>query len=231
MCGRYSLHPGSQSLEKIYNLSDPFAITPSWNISPGVEIPVILHDESSPGEPVRRVGRQLFWGFQLRMNSGTSKLVANARSETAWKKPLFRKSAERRHAIVPASGFFEWDRTQSMGPPRPFWIHPVSDSLFHFAALWNPAKGQHGEVTILTCSANSLIGSIHHRMPVFLKPSAVDGWLSSSEQPTPEMLLEADDRQISLRPVSLEVNSTRNNHPGLIEEAVYHHPHQPDLFD
>ena len=47
------------------------------------------------------------WGY-----SGYGNKVINARSETAFEKPMFRKSMQERRCLLPASGYYEWRHAQ-----------------------------------------------------------------------------------------------------------------------
>ena len=50
---------------------------------------------------------EMYWGFTNPYRKG---LVINARSETAVEKNLFADSMAKRRCLIPASGFYEWDR-------------------------------------------------------------------------------------------------------------------------
>jgi putative SOS response-associated peptidase YedK len=111
--------------------------------------------------------------------------MINARSETVGDKSAYRRliaSADRR-ALLVADGFYEWLRSEDKRQPRiPFRFTLAGGEPFAFAGLWTPGtlEGEPIETaTILTTAANSLVASVHDRMPVILAgPDAEQAWLS-----------------------------------------------------
>ena len=129
--------------------------------------------------------------------------MINARSETVHEKPAFRQAIRARRCIVPASGYFEWSATPSGKIPH--YISTRDGSPFSFAGIWESWTATDGTVlescSILTTSANTLMASIHDRMPVILHQGEFDRWLDPGEtdprhlrhfyQPYPSELLQA----------------------------------------
>ena len=111
--------------------------------------------------------------------------MINARSETVEQKSAYKRlvaTAERR-ALLLADGFYEWLRPEDRKQPRiPFRFTLADGEPFAFAGLWTPGSldGEPIEsATILTTSANALVGAIHDRMPVILAgPESEQAWLS-----------------------------------------------------
>jgi putative SOS response-associated peptidase YedK len=60
--------------------------------------------------------------------------LINARSETVGKKPAFREAFKKRRCIIPADGFYEWQRIE--GRKQPFFFQMRDESPFGFAGLW-----------------------------------------------------------------------------------------------
>jgi putative SOS response-associated peptidase YedK len=60
--------------------------------------------------------------------------MINARSETATTKPAFRDSLTDRRCLIPADGFYEWQRRGKAKQPFSFEVN--DGELFAFAGLW-----------------------------------------------------------------------------------------------
>ena len=129
--------------------------------------------------------------------------TVNARSETIFEKPAFRKAASERHCLVLADGFFEFREID--GKKFPYYIRVTGGQPFAFAGLYefwtNPETGEmQPGFSIITTVANPLMAIIHNRkmrMPVILHDSAERNWLKPGKEfsdllvPFPEGLMEA----------------------------------------
>lgn len=84
-----------------------------------------------------------------------------------------------RRCLIPASGYFEWQRTQSGGKSKQkFALYRPGQPLF-MAGLWREEQGQELPVfVILTREAAPAIAQIHDRMPVILPQDACSAWIS-----------------------------------------------------
>ena len=98
--------------------------------------------------------------------------------------PAFRASFQKRRCIVPADGFYEWER---MTPEirQPNLIRRArrrADGVRRpLVDLARPDPARIAELvrtfSIITTSANATLEPIHDRMPVILPASAWDAWL------------------------------------------------------
>jgi putative SOS response-associated peptidase YedK len=148
-------------------------------MAPGQPRPAVRHAEGD-GPPVRQLAL-LRW---LRIPSwapdaGLGYQCINARSETAAGKPAFRSPFRKRRCLIPATGFYEW---QKKGRARqPFHFRMRDGQPFAFAGLWDRwARGDGRETcAILTTAANELVRPMHDRMPVILPPAFHDEWLAT----------------------------------------------------
>jgi putative SOS response-associated peptidase YedK len=116
--------------------------------------------------------------------------MINARSETVLWKPAFREAFATRRCLIPADGFYEWKRLGSL--KQPFHFGMKDDSLFAFAGLWDRWNSADATVvescTILTTTANGLVGDVHDRMPVILHPSHYQAWLAAPPAEAPSLI-------------------------------------------
>ena len=165
--------------------------------------------------------------------------MINARSETLAEKPTFRTAFRRRRCLIPADGFYEWQKSAegAKGKKQPYYIHRPDGGLFGFAGLWeawsgpsrgapSPARllatspGGRGEViescTIVTTEANRTLAELHDRMPVILAPGDYALWLDPEvEEPSKlqYLLAPCGEDELVAEPVSTHVNRVANDDP------------------
>ncbi len=151
----------------------------------------------------------------------------------------FKTAMRRRRCIIPADGFYEWQR---LGEKRkqPFFIVRRDRKPMALAGLWevwkprdDPGADWLRSTTIITGEPNELVARLHDRMPVILPEDAWDTWLDRDNEdveslvqllvPYPADLLEA-------YPVDTLVNSVQNDGPELIEPLEGHDPGDELLF-
>jgi putative SOS response-associated peptidase YedK len=157
--------------------------------------------------------------------------MINARSETVTEKPAFRAAFKRRRCLVPANGFYEWQK-QGKGK-QPFYITTPDGAPFAIAGLWEYWEGADGSAlescTLLTTSANALMAPLHDRMPVIVAPEDYTQWLGTGRDETPQALSQlqhllrpyADDGLVAY-PVSTYVNNARNEGADCIQALIAH---------
>jgi putative SOS response-associated peptidase YedK len=143
--------------------------------------------------------------------------MINARSETAAEKPSFRAAFRRRRCLIPADGFYEWQKVPGQKRKIPTYIRLKSGKPFFFAGLWESWDSPDGSnilsCTILTTAPNEMMAPIHNRMPVILPPEAYQTWLATGEQkPTnlQGLLKPFPSELMSAYPVSTLVNNPAN---------------------
>src|SRR5258705_6054166 len=108
----------------------------------------------------------------------------NARAEALEERPSFRESFQRRRCLIPADGFYEWQRSGKIA--QPYFFHMRDESPFAFAGIWDEWKGDGKAIAscaIITTTANELLASVHDRMPVILSSESQDQWLDDDSEP------------------------------------------------
>jgi putative SOS response-associated peptidase YedK len=240
MCGRYVSVAEKADLVELYNATapDPQAAPTSYNVAPTQQITAVLERADKPsdaaGGEVHRALRTLKWGLVptwAKDDRIGAKLI-NARVETLAEKPAFRRAFGHRRAVIPASGYYEWEPVEVEGKVRkqPYYIHPADDGVLSFAGLYelwrNPDKSEDDPnrwlwtATIITTQATGAAGEIHERTPLILPRNRVDDWLDPNltdpDQIKP-LLAGIQLDPLEVRPVATTVNSVRNNGAELLE--------------
>jgi len=221
MCGRYTLTTPVERLAEEFGFDDSSVELPqNYNVAPTQSVAAVLEEGGQRRLEVLRWGLIPPWADDPQIGSR----MINARSETAPGKPSFRRAFRERRCLIPADGFYEWQRTN--GAKQPYYIHMQDGRPFAFAGLWESwSKGGDGEVrtcTILTTGANALVGEVHDRMPVILAPDAYGVWLdpASERDELTGLLAPYPEDEMEAYPVSRFVNSPQNNDPRCIEPAA-----------
>ena len=219
MCGRYVLGRDDGFTER-FQLQRPLdGFFPRYNAAPTQQLPVVR--EEPDGD---RVAELMRWGliFPWAKDKAKAPQPFNARAETLAEKPAFRKLVARRRCLVPAEGFYEWQKTERGKQP---YLFTVSDQeFFSFAGIYDRYRDEEsgeelGSYAVLTTEPNELMARFHHRMPVILRPEDEAEWLDPdlTEPLALEHLYEPfPAERMDSRPVSPKVNNTRNEGPELI---------------
>lgn len=233
MCGRYRLTAKERYLRDHFGLDDDPSWTPRWNIAPTQPVAVVRQDAKRPHRnfSLVRWGLIPYWAKDPSVGFKT----INAQSETAAEKPAFREAMRRRRCLVPADGFYEWQKI-SAKEKQPYNFGMIDDSVFAFAGLWeswrSPADEAIETCTILTTKPNALVAGVHDRMPAVLMPENYDLWLDpgiTEPSRVMECLTPIDARLMKKYPVSTRVNRAENDDPECAREFPLR-PTAPTLF-
>lgn len=101
----------------------------------------------------------------------------NARTETVFEKPSFRKAIVATRAAVPVDCFFEFPDKEVPLQHR-FKIRTKDGSGFWLAAIWERNQGlKMDSVSVLTTEPMELLAQFHSRSPVILDEGQVQAWL------------------------------------------------------
>lgn len=237
MCGRFVVARASGELAADYNaehIGDDVP-EPSFNHAPTTRIPIVVasrgRDDEEDAAPVTRL-EGASWGLipSWAKDPRVGVRAFNARSETAATKPTFRAAVAKRRAVIPVTGYYEWE-TLADGSKRPFFFTPGDGGTFPLAGLYEwwkdpAADGDDAWVlsaSILTRESTGHLARVHDRMPVFLRRDAVADWIDPDAQNGAELLAhvaaEGDEvaQEITGYEVDRAVGNVRRNGPELIE--------------
>lgn len=219
MCGRFAL-PTPEELARHFGLKKTPDLKPRYNIAPSQDIAVVRQiPETLDRELVLlRWGLIPFWAKDKKIGY---KMI-NARAESIANKPAFRAAFKRRHCLIPASGFFEWDHKSKT--KQPYFIRLKNSNILAFASLWEHWQGGDGEIiescTIITTNANKTVGKIHDRMPAIIEPENYEQWLDLKvdKQEQLSLIRPFPDKKMLAYLVGKGVNNPRNDNPECLED-------------
>ena len=199
MCGRLSSKSQAQVLAKLYQATLAFdSYTPSHNVTPTQMTPIVRE-----GADHARTLDLAKFGIPTTIPGKFFNLI-NLMSEKAARRKEFRE----RRCVIPADGFYEWEKI-SEKEKQPHYFYPP-EGMFSLAGVWKESdKGL--AFSIFTTTPNELVGRFHNRMPVilghavaqWLAPESDPGELTSFFQPYPANLMREHR-------VSKAVNNPRN---------------------
>lgn len=200
---------------------------PRYNVAPSQNVAgirVLRGDD----ETEKRVLGPLRWGLIPFWAGDTSigNRMINARAETAAEKPAYRKAIRTRRCLIPASGFYEWQKPAGSKQKQPWFIRLRDGRPFAFAGLWerwgspDTGEGVIESCTILTTAANARVQPIHDRMPVIVGRDDRALWLDRGviePEAVAHVLRPYDADKMEAWPVSQRVNSPAHDDAECIE--------------
>ena len=219
MCGRFALGIPSRRFMEFFNIASIEEREEyfRYNVAPTNTIPGIVWKAGATERQVMwlRWGLVPFWAGDPKIGSR----MINARAETISEKPSFRQAFRERRCLVPAQGYYEWERREK--DRIPWFIQRRDGNPMAFAGVWEHWKHGNDEITscaIVTTSANLTVRPLHDRMPVILDPPAWDIWLDpASDTATLTSLFSTLPPDIISRyRVSHAVNSVKHDGPDCI---------------
>lgn len=233
MCGRFVVTKVASELVGVLrvDVEGDELPPPSYNVAPTARAAIVL-DSAKTDPPTRRL-ESARWGLVPSWAKDVSigARAFNARAEELEDKPMFRNALEKRRAIVPTSGYYEWKTTPDGKVPH--YIRPADGEPLFLAGLyeWWRDKTKADDdpdrwllsFTILTRDAIGELGSIHDRMPLFVDPDFADAWLDTDTDNVRDILDAAIDAAPQVAQtlrndvVSKAVGNVRNDSPELIE--------------
>ena len=225
MCGRYTFIAPAPAVEQRFNAFFTEPAPANYNAAPSQRLPIITN--AAPGQI-----QLLSWGLVPSWSKdptghgpAAGPKPINARAETLAEKPSFRQLLGRRRCLVLTDSFYEWQATPAGKVPHRILLR--DEQPFAFAGLWDEwldrATGElHPTFTIITTEPNTLMASIHNRMPVILTTrSAEQAWLDdglglAAHQ---QLLVPYDAAAMREYVISKRVNSPANNDADVLAAA------------
>ncbi len=186
MCGRYYLDIDEKELKEILdvaqgNLSDEFK---TGEIFPSDKALIMTMQENKVNPVIAK------WGFPKWNDKG---IIINARAETLSEKTMFKSLAKYNRCIIPASGFYEWDKSVPKSKHKNKYYFKNPDSILYMAGLYNTYYSKPEQLstfdtnkeqllyTIITKNANEYMVGIHDRMPLIFTEIEMEKWLRGED--------------------------------------------------
>ncbi len=233
MCGRVFVKSSFAELLAAFsgvrrddNLAD-LDSGPRFNGAPSLIYPIIVADTGAIH------GRYTLarWGLVPSWIKEAKPKVqpANARCETIKTNGMFRGAYRSRRCLVPVDGYFEWKSIK--GSKQPYALAMADGKPFCLAGIWEPRRIPETGVeqktfTIITCTPNDLVATIHDRMPVILHAEDYARWLSKDPDPA-DLMVPFPSELMKIWPVSMRVNSVRHQEADLLDPIE---PEEPGLL-
>lgn len=223
MCGRFVSAAPTDEVARYFSVpSEPETVLePSWNVAPTADVYVVVSSDQGRRLDAFHWGLVPFWAKDPKVGNR----MINARAESLATSGAFKHAFRRRRCVIPADGFYEWTLLPDRKRKQPYFIHRPDDEPYGFAGLWEEWRRPESDdvlrsCTIITTSANEVVGNLHDRMPVILPPPAFERWLDPGFDRVDdlrELLVPAPPEMTALHPVSVEVGNVRNDDPSLTE--------------
>ena len=223
MCGRYASTRSDDDLSSLFDAVARFGDPPepSYNVAPTDPVRIVLDRDDDRQLRTVRWGLVPSWAKDKKI---ASRLI-NARSETVTEKPAFRKAAAKRRCLIPADGYYEWEKRE--GAKVPHFLH--TDGVLAMAGLYelwpDPSLDDDDpnkwfwSTTVLTTTATDTLGHIHDRSPVVVPDDMWSAWLDpglTDLAGVADLLQSIPEPHLTPYEVSTAVNSVRNNGPELV---------------
>ena len=112
---------------------------------------------------------------------------------------MFRDGVNHRRIVVPAAGFYEWNKKKEKNT-----FYRKGQPVLYMAGLYNRYQ-EDDRFVILTTAANESMKPVHDRMPLLLERNEIGEWLNNDQmvedflRKTPALLdRKSDYEQMSM---------------------------------
>jgi putative SOS response-associated peptidase YedK len=218
MCGRYASARSVDDIASAFGVREIDDDVPAadWNVAPTKNVPAVL----IRGDV--RVLTGVRWGLvpSWATDPSIGNRLVNARVETAAEKPAYREPLARRRCLLPADGWYEWQRRPD-GTRQPYFLTTGGTEPCALAGLWDRWYDAEGRrlvsVTILTGPAPADVAHLHDRAPLLVAPEQWASWLDPESAPAVvrSMLTPVAAGVLVSWPVGHAVGDVRSSGPGL----------------
>ncbi|MDT8849357.1 SOS response-associated peptidase family protein [Pantoea dispersa] len=221
MCGRFAQYSSRDDyFEALGAAPEELTRDPEpvgrYNVAPGTKVLLLSErDGDLAFDPV-------YWGYGPEWWDKAP--LINARGETAASGRMFKPLWEHGRAVVPADGWFEWQK--SGAGKQPYFIYHRERQPLFFAAIGKaPFNREHGRegFVIVTAASNQGMVDIHDRRPLVLTADAVREWLSHDTSPARAADIARDsalpESAFTWHPVATKVGNIHNQGAELIRET------------
>jgi putative SOS response-associated peptidase YedK len=233
VCNRYRLTYAKPYLAERFEAVGEIEERPRYNIAPTQQVVTLRREEGKKTRKFTTMRWGLIPSWAKDMSIGTQTL--NGRSETVTTKPAFREPILKKRCLIPADGFYEWQKMGSVKQPYRFEVG--EGEVFALAGLWDQWTGPDDEIiescTILTTTPNSIVADMHDRMPVIVPPDKYDFWLDPDVQDFEairDILKPYDATAMRLYPVNRKLNNSNNDDAESASPVILDTPTQANLF-
>lgn len=207
---------------------------PRYNVAPRQSVSVFVLENGRPTMKQMRWGLIPHWSKDMAIGD---KMI-NAKAETIREKPSYNGPFEKRRCLVPANGFFEWQKTPAGKIPflfkmkggKPFcfagiwstWVKPLAEGEFTFDDQGDvPEPGRVVEsFSIITTTPNEMVAKVHDRMPAILFEDHYEWWLDVERHKgefVHSLLRPFPAEYMECHTVSTLVNSAKNDVPECVK--------------
>lgn len=209
MCGRFALAVNSNKIKAQFSVDELPELKSRYNIAPTQDVLFLTQINNENHVELFRWGLIPFFAKDKKVNPP----LINARAETVFEKPAFRKCIQSKRGIIIMSGFYEWHEEQ--GKKQPYYFKQARGKYLGIAAIWD--SWQAGGEVIRTCclvttEANDLGNRIHNRMPVILTKEEQALWMNNEDfnkELLAELMLPYKKRDLVCYPVTPLMNNSR----------------------
>ena len=187
MCGRFVLLTDLRVITESFHVQNVACeYRPGNNISPGQQIAAVLRRDDQNSLVNFRWGLIPSWS----KDPSIGNRMFNARAETIAEKPSFKNAFQKRRCLIPADGFYDWQKIGRIKKPLRFSLK--SGEPFGLAALYetwiSPEQKPINTCTIITTEPNDLLRPIHDRMPVIVQKGQEAAWIDPNNHNQKELL-------------------------------------------